>query len=268
MNNEVMSREPAQVGRWAFHWKQYWANQPMVIRAGASAWPALSRWNAKSLETLLGDRSVVVAWNAQGVFDPTANAPTGPIEDITMPFLQASRLISSDEGAFHYIQQTDLDTLDALRGDVDRPHVLGASKMILKQNIWYGGKGCKSPLHYDRADNFLCQVLGRKQLHLFAPSNAAGLYPTTDTAFPHMSQIDVFNSGNVDRQRFPRFSDVAANGYTVTIGPGDMLYIPIGWWHAVESLDISISVNIWWQGYERHVANYLRHLRHSRALPN
>jgi len=30
------------------------------------------------------------------------------------------------------------------------------------------------------------------------------------------------------------------------LGPGDTLYIPVGWWHYVRSLSISFSVSFWW----------------------
>ena len=29
--------------------------------------------------------------------------------------------------------------------------------------------------------------------------------------------------------------------------PGDGLYIPLGWWHYVRSLDVSFSVSFWWK---------------------
>jgi lysine-specific demethylase 8 len=29
--------------------------------------------------------------------------------------------------------------------------------------------------------------------------------------------------------------------------PGEMLYIPAGWWHYVRSLSSSASVNFWWR---------------------
>lgn len=32
----------------------------------------------------------------------------------------------------------------------------------------------------------------------------------------------------------------------ITLEPGDVLFVPNGWWHYVESLDqINVSVNIW-----------------------
>jgi len=29
--------------------------------------------------------------------------------------------------------------------------------------------------------------------------------------------------------------------------PGDGLFIPVGWWHYVRSLDVSFSVSFWWK---------------------
>ena len=35
--------------------------------------------------------------------------------------------------------------------------------------------------------------------------------------------------------------------YETVLYPGDVLFIPAKWWHAVRSLDTSISVNAWWR---------------------
>jgi ribosomal protein L16 Arg81 hydroxylase len=45
---------------------------------------------------------------------------------------------------------------------------------------------------------------------------------------------------NVDVKKHPLFSK--ASFAHVILNPGDMLFIPAGWWHWVRSLDVSISV--------------------------
>jgi ribosomal protein L16 Arg81 hydroxylase len=49
------------------------------------------------------------------------------------------------------------------------------------------------------------------------------------------------------------------------LGPGDVIYIPRGWWHHVRTLDLSISVNFWWaRGMRRllvQAADYVKRVR-------
>ena len=54
------------------------------------------------------------------------------------------------------------------------------------------------------------------------------------------SQIDIKAP---DLAKFPRFAEVRAA--EVILGPGDLLYVPARWWHSVQSLDVSISINQW-----------------------
>ncbi len=45
-----------------------------------------------------------------------------------------------------------------------------------------------------------------------------------------------------DTRRFPSFADIPK--LTVTLGPGECLYIPAGWWHFVRSLSVSVSISM------------------------
>ena len=48
------------------------------------------------------------------------------------------------------------------------------------------------------------------------------------------------NPDHVDYERYPEFRQVTV--VDVVIGPGDLLFLPIGWWHHVRGLDVSITM--------------------------
>jgi lysine-specific demethylase 8 len=50
----------------------------------------------------------------------------------------------------------------------------------------------------------------------------------------------------VDLERFPAFG-AATEWVEVALGPGEVLYIPPGWWHYVKALQPSASVSFWWR---------------------
>lgn len=109
-----------------------------------------------------------------------------------------------------------------------------------------GMEGNVTPCHYDEQQNFFAQVYGWKRIILFSPEHYEMLYPHT-VFHPHdrQSQVDF---DNPDLKKFPRFSEV--QGEEAIMGPGDVLYIPVYWWHHVESLmngDYTVSVNFWYK---------------------
>ena len=57
----------------------------------------------------------------------------------------------------------------------------------------------------------------------------------------NVSAVDVEHP---DLTSYPLFA--GAHHYDVILGPGDVLYIPKGWWHYVRSLTPSFSCNFWW----------------------
>merc|ERR1719316_2092313 len=92
------------------------------------------------------------------------------------------------------------------------------------------------------------QLRGRKRVVLFPPSDYVQCYP-----FPCGHPCDRHSMVNVARYRsdeamqevFPRFA--SARGHEAILQPGDLLYLPYGWWHYFRSEDSgSVSVAFWY----------------------
>lgn len=57
------------------------------------------------------------------------------------------------------------------------------------------------------------------------------------------SRVDVFAP---DDAKYPLFAErVIPSAMCATLEPGDLLYFPPGWWHAMRSEETSFSVSMW-----------------------
>jgi len=134
-----------------------------------------------------------------------------------------------------YMNQVPLKYFPALNREMDFER-LGIPR-IRAINLWMG-VGTRSGLHFDATDNMFAQIYGEKKVFLFAPQAARYLYPFPDV--PTKSQVD---PQNPDLERFPKFAACSAIAHTLQ--PGDLLYLPRGWWHFFAASGLSISVNCW-----------------------
>ena len=112
--------------------------------------------------------------------------------------------------------------------------------------IWIGNASRVAP-HYDESDNIACVVSGRRRFILFPPEHVANLYvgPLDKTvAGQPISMVDL---DNPDFKRFPRFREALKHALIADLEPGDAIYIPALWWHAVQATgELNILVNYWW----------------------
>ena len=109
-------------------------------------------------------------------------------------------------------------------------------------NVWMGQPNVIAHCHYDGYHNFYAQLYGTKRFILFSPTNWPGLYPYP-FLHPSHAQAQVNATDSDDVRRFKLIRNVEA--LKITLRPGDLLYIPPLWFHEVESLSVSISVNVW-----------------------
>ncbi|KAL0592427.1 hypothetical protein ABG067_000535 [Albugo candida] len=215
-------------------------------------WPALGHENNERswkdlnyIRKVAGLRSVPIEIG-QSYMDDDWGQKIMTINKFMDEFIISS---SSDTQRIAYLAQYCLfDQIPCLAKDIQVPDYCSAlrqnedldSDTDVIINVWFGPQHTISPLHYDQKDNLLCQVLGTKYIRLYAPDQSEKLYPS-EGMMTNTSQVDM---ANLDTKKFPLFS--SAPYLECILEEGQMLYIPPKYWHFVESLSVSCSVNFWW----------------------
>ncbi len=214
----------------------YALNRPVVMTGAMDDWPAMTKWTGEALKARFGDRTVSVQANRNSDANYELNSvklrsemPFGEFVDITE---------TAGETNNYYITANNSgknkDTLKELWDDVVIfPEYLRDDDPQNRGFFWFGPKGTVTPLHHDLTNNFMAQVRGRKLVRLIAPYDLPYMYNNRHC----FSQVDL---DRVDLAKNPLFANVAV--IDVTIGPGDLLFLPVGWWHYVRGLDISITM--------------------------
>jgi lysine-specific demethylase 8 len=229
---------------------------PAVFAGLVNDWPAVGRWTLDFLADAYPSVTVTTAEVAAGVvvMDRRRGLIQGPKQ--IRAFIDALR-----GGARDRYMMAPLDELPAaLRADAPPPAYLNGTT-VQNAKLWIGATGVVSSLHRDLADNLHAQVSGRKRFTLVAPQQSACVYPNSFfDGVPNGCRVDVERP---DYARFPRLRE--AEMFVAELGPGDVLYIPRGWWHHVRTLELGISVNFWWaRGVRRllvQAADYVKRVR-------
>jgi hypothetical protein len=228
--------------------------RPVVIDGLANHWPALTSWTPDFFEQRYGHQEITVEGWQNGAASAGALAYLSNRRYAKEPMGNAiARMRAGGEApGTTYIAYADIfRAIPELDRDIEPIHeTLGVSKyaprrlrrrLCLRPGFWLGPGGTVTPAHFDRQDNFNVQVTGRKRWTLFAPGDSDNLYFLQEVPVPIYSPVDVEHP---DMRRHPRFR--AAQPYETVLRPGDVLYLPAGWWHHVRTLEMSITLNFWW----------------------
>jgi len=191
------------------HVRDLLANEPLHVRNGSAS------------ELLLGVVAGEVAEVPYGAFVDHLHAqPDTPLvcSEFRTPAVLAS-LVPVPPFA-----QTD--------GDVDADRV---------SDLFLAPPTAVAHLHYDGdlRDVVMVQLFGRKRYVLIDPVHSAKVLPLTEPGVQRTSGVFLEHLSPEDLAAFLRYTDA----YETTLEPGELLLMPAGWWHYVEYLDVSLSVN-------------------------
>ncbi|XP_067162772.1 bifunctional peptidase and arginyl-hydroxylase JMJD5 isoform X2 [Apteryx mantelli] len=221
--------------------------KPVVLEGIIDHWPCMTKWSVDYFCQVAGCRTVPVELGSRYT-DEEWSQKLMTVNDFI------SQYIVNEKVWGHFLQipstpaTSPLPWLDKqipeLKQDISIPDYccLGEGEEDdITINAWFGPEGTISPLHQDPQQNFLAQVFGRKYIRLYSPQDSENLYPHESHILHNTSQVDVEDP---DLIKFPNFRNAASQ--SCILMPGQVLFIPVKYWHYVRSLDISFSVSFWW----------------------
>lgn len=217
----------------------YSRNLPVILTDAIQHWPALHKWSPQYFKQTVGTQEIEVQFNREQ--DPLFERNS--IQHKTQ--MQMDEYVDLIEQTRHsnnfYMTANNAkasqSSLAALFQDIGHFHgYTDHSQVYDRSFIWFGPKGAFTPLHHDLTNNLLVQIYGRKKVTLIPALQTPHLY--NDVAvFSKIANPHLPNTVEL----FPDFAQ--SSKIECILNEGEALFIPLGWWHCVESLDISMSVS-------------------------
>jgi hypothetical protein len=130
-------------------------------------------------------------------------------------------------------------------------------------SLWLGNR-TRTAAHWDLPQNLACVVAGRRRFTLFPTEQLPNLYVGPLDFTLAGQPISLVDLDAPDLEAHPRFSAALEAAQTAELCPGDALYMPSLWWHAVASLDeLGAMINFWWRDAEPPLLTPLNALYHA-----
>jgi hypothetical protein len=205
---------------------------PFLIDGLVKRWPL----SALTPETLRERFAHLPVRARVGDYINTAFAPDRAMQDMSM-LAYLDLVAAGDHALPPYLGNLELRELNRLC------HWPGYLGKMGPPRFWIGPAGTVTPLHCDFDDNLFAQIWGSKRIFLSPPHHDAFLYPREANAILFGSPFD---PEAPDFERFPLARQ--ATMIECIVHPGDMLYVPAGWYHQVRALTFSLSSNRWARG--------------------
>ena len=243
---------------------------PLVIRGALPHWPALRErpWRSPAylMKRTFGGRRLIPVEIGRSYTDAGWSQSIITFKEFMSRFLLRDPAEVQEQGIGYLAQHDLFSQIPSLRNDISIPDYcytdppapapgtpLGDKEQPPKLeepllNAWFGPAGTISPLHTDPYHNILCQVVGKKYIRLYSPSETEKLYPKGveggGVDMSNTSEVDVEAAVEMLDKEYPLFR--GADYVETILDEGECLYIPVGWWHYVRSLTVSFSVSFWW----------------------
>lgn len=220
-----------------FFEQYYYANRPVILRGLMRGWRARRVWSPGYFARQFGNLTVEIAGERDRDPDYDSNFDSHRRRMRMSEFVRAVK-----RGATNDIYISGKNGLlrrkgfESLADDLGCPRGFVDPKMMLDgASVFFGPKGTVTPLHFDGTNSLFGQIYGRKRVKLVAPHDMENVY----------AERYCFSAVDMERINFRRFPRMRrATVLEAVIEPGEFLFLPMGWYHWIKALDVSISVSM------------------------
>ncbi|WP_283151203.1 cupin-like domain-containing protein [Silvimonas soli] len=214
----------------------YTAGRPVIITGMMDQWPAMQKWSLDYFADRCGERAVEVQFgrNSNEHYELDKRR-----HEKSMRFAEFVQLVRthSPTNDFYMTAYNDSHNRQALaelwRDILPLPEYLNPGSTD-QGFLWFGPAGTITPFHHDLTNNFMAQVIGRKRILLVPANEIASMYN-------HEHCFTYVDARNIDYNRFPAMRNVQVR--ECILNPGEILFLPVGCWHFVEGLEVSVTMS-------------------------
>jgi ribosomal protein L16 Arg81 hydroxylase len=214
----------------------YVPNRPVVLTDVLRCSAAFLRWSPEYLDEVCGDSIVEVMSRRDS--NPTYEIDSDS-HRTKMPFSEYIDRVTMTSSSNDVYLVANNDFFAMANADILLTEVPKLTEYLSWHNparqvfFWFGPAGTVTPLHHDLMNVILAQLRGRKRFTLISPEqtplvyNSIGVYSEVDCEKPNLAKHPLFKK---------------VKKIVLDLNPGDALFIPVGWWHHVRALDLSMTV--------------------------
>ena len=253
-------REWHNVDRSVFENEIFPGERPAVMRSLVGHWPAVRA----SQDSLAGTADYLRRFDAGAAINGIVGHPR----------INGRFFYSEDLKGFNFEQRrvsvsAALETLVSLAKDPEPPAIALQAIPVpetlpgfqednpmplldsqVAPKTWLGNRATIAT-HFDNNHNIACVVSGSRRFTVFPPEQVGNLYIGPLLRTPGGSPISMVDLRAPNYEKFPKFEEALESAEEAVLEPGDAIFIPILWWHGVQSLGpLNILVNYWWNDDE------------------
>jgi hypothetical protein len=227
----------SNVSRNEFRDRYYAMNRPVILTGLMTGWRALTAWTPEYLKDKAGPCIVEVMTGREANPQYERNAREHRTEKRFADFVDLvySGTVTND---YHLVANNGFfqkPGTEALLADLFAfPEYLNPIAGARQCFFWFGPAGTVTPLHHDVSNILIAQVAGSKRYRLIPSSqrecvyNREGVFSDVDCEKP-------------DLNLYPKFREASVADFVVE--PGEVLFMPVGWWHHVRAMDVSMTIS-------------------------